>query len=389
MQFIILKNNVKKIRLFNKRFVSIFVIIIILMIIGYISYIHIWNKNNQKNFSVTKSINDNKITKTVIVEKPQFSPILNRIDAGGDISAYNEICISTNIGGLHISKIYAEVGDIVKKGQKLAELENDLLISEKNQAIARLLESQALLEEAKINSSRAISAVSSGILSKQDIDHYIYNEKFAKSRVYAAKAALDLQELRIKYTTILAPESGIISARFINSGSVVNIGTEIFKLIPNGRLEWRAEITAEDTLNLKLQSKANIILPNNLKITGKLRQISPTINSKTRYAIAYVDIAPEYYHIVKAGMFVRGYFELGEQYITTLPSEAILIRNAMTYVMKLIINENNNQVSLIPVETGKLIDGNKIEIKGTLNNNDLIVVKGALFLNDGDFVNVQ
>jgi multidrug efflux pump subunit AcrA (membrane-fusion protein) len=62
--------------------------------------------------------------------------------------------------------------------------------------------------------------------------------------VESAKAQLDAQLLRLKHTQVLAPDSGIISARSATLGAVVGTGTELFRLIRQGRLEWRAEVTS-------------------------------------------------------------------------------------------------------------------------------------------------
>jgi RND family efflux transporter MFP subunit len=319
---------------------------------------------------------------TITAEKPQRMLLSEQLVANGDITAWQEAIVGASLSGLRLSDVCVDIGDTVQKGQVLAIFDTSMIESEKAQALAKLNEVRAELEEAVSNSDRALKLARSGALSRQEINKYVTTEKTIRARVAAARAALAIQDLRVKYTRILAPDSGIISARNATIGAVVVAGTELFRLVRNGRLEWHAEITAEDLARLKPLLRARITLPGGSEIEGILRQIAPTIDPKTRYAIAYVDLLNS--TTARAGMFVSGSFELNKKDALTVPQEAIVIRDGFTHILRIV---QDGRVALTRIQTGRLT-GNRIEILQGVADDELIAISGAAFLNDGDLVQV-
>jgi HlyD family secretion protein len=106
----------------------------------------------------------------------------------------------------------------------LAVFSGDSVQADTAQARASLIEAQANAADAADNAARARTLASSGALSDQQINQYNTAEQTAKARVEAAKAVLDAQQLRGKNTQVLAPDSGVISARTATVGSVVPAG---------------------------------------------------------------------------------------------------------------------------------------------------------------------
>ena len=118
---------------------------------------------------------------------------------------------------------------------------------------------------------------------------------------------------------------------------MVGAGTELFPHDPPGRLEWRAEVTATELLNLKPGTLAQVKAANGSVLTGKVRMIAPTVDPQTRSALVYVDLpagtgsnAP-----FKAGMYASGEFELGTSGALTVPQQAIAVRDGFSYVFRL------------------------------------------------------
>ena len=68
-----------------------------------------------------------------------------------------------------------------------------------------------------------------------------------------------LQQLRLRQTRVLAPDNGVISARSATVGAVLPAGQELFRLIRQGRLEWRAEVAAADLARLKPRSEEHTV----------------------------------------------------------------------------------------------------------------------------------
>ena len=276
------------------------------------------------------------------------------------------------------------VGDVVRAGQVLAVFSNDTVNADVAQTRAAVLEAEANAAEASANAARARSLQTTGAISAQQISQYLTAEQTANARIASAKAQLAAQQLRLKYTQVLAPDSGVISSRSATVGSVVGAGTELFRMIRQGRLEWRAEVTATELLNLKPGTLAQVKAANGSVLTGKVRMIAPTVDPQTRSALVYVDLpastganAP-----FKAGMYASGQFELGTSGALTVPQQAIAVRDGFSYVFRL---NPDQRVSQIKVQPGRRLT-DRIEILGGITADTTIVVSGAGFLNDGDLV---
>src|SRR4029078_13110862 len=128
------------------------------------------------------------------------------------------------------------------------------------------------------NAARARTLASSGALSEQQINQYNTAEQTAKARVEAGRALLEVQQVRGKNTQVLAPDNGVISARTATVGSVVPAGTELFRLIRQGRLEWRAEVTSSELARIAVGTPAIVISASGAQVSGKVRSVAPTVD---------------------------------------------------------------------------------------------------------------
>ena len=322
------------------------------------------------------------LTVTTIRPSPASLPI--QLAANGNVAAWQEAIIGSETGGYRLNEVRVNVGDVVKKGQVLAVFSGDSVNADVAQAKAALLETRANAAEATANAARARTLQSSGALSAQQISQYMTAEQTANARIAASQATLSAQQLRLKYTQVVAPDSGIISARTATVGSVVGVGTELFRMIRQGRLEWRAEVVAADLARIKPGMRAVVTAASGEKLTGKVRMIAPTIDAQTRSALVYVDLptslAPN--APFKAGMFASGQFDLGVSNAMTVPQQAVVVRDGFSYVFRL---NPDQRVSQLKVSTGRRLS-DRIEVTAGIKNDDLVVVGGAGFLNDGDLV---
>jgi RND family efflux transporter MFP subunit len=328
-----------------------------------------------------------KAALTVTTTKPSNASLPIKLAANGNVAAWQEASVSSESNGLRLTEVRVNVGDVVKAGDVLAVFSAETVNADLAQAQAAVHEAEANAADAAANAARARTLQNSGALSAQQISQYNTAEQTANARIASAKAALASQQLRLKYTKVVAPDSGVISARSATVGAVSNAGTELFRMIRQGRLEWRAEVVAADLRNLKPGVSAIVKAANGSEVTGKVRMIAPTVDPQTRSALVYVDLpqnagskdAP-----FKAGMFASGQFELGASSAMTVPQQAIVVRDGFSFVFRL---NADKHVSQIKVQPGRRL-GDRIEVLGGLNADTQVVVRGAGFLNDGDLVSV-
>ncbi len=323
---------------------------------------------------------------TVTVTQPQPAELSMAITANGSIAAWQDASVGSEVAGLRLETVRVNVGDVVRRGQLLASFATETVQADLAEAHAHVAEAEAAATEAAANAERARGLQASGALSAQQIDQYVTAERSAQARLEAQRAAAQVQQLRLKHTQVIAPDHGVISARSAAAsvGAVPAAGQELFRLIRQGRLEWRAEVQAGDLARLKPGMAVRVTLAGEggSTITGRLRMVAPTVDAQTRDGLVYVDLpAPG---AARAGMFARGEFALGSQRALTLPQAAVKLRDGLSYVLQL---EGDSKVREVKVATGRR-QGDRIEITGGLDAAARVVADGVGFLGDGDTVRV-
>lgn len=246
------------------------------------------------------------------------------LTANGSIMPWQEAVISAQVQGLRIAEVKVGIGDHVQQGEVLVTLGNAARIG-----------------------GEAGSA-------------------------YSAQGQ------------IVAPDSGIISAANANAGSIAQPGVELFRLIRKGRLEWRAELTADELMLLRKGMGTEVTVGEGRVIKGAVRAISPSVNTQTRYGYALVSL-PDSSGII-AGAFARGTFDIsgGTKGLQSLPQSAVMQRGSMTYVL---VVGSDNHVHERAVTVGQR-NGDRVQIKQGLKADEPVVESGGAFLTEGDVVMV-
>jgi multidrug efflux pump subunit AcrA (membrane-fusion protein) len=150
---------------------------------------------------------------TVTVETPRTAALSLKLGARGNLMAWQEAIVGAEANGLRLEKVNVNVGDLVKRGQVLAEFSAEMVAAELAQTRAQLAEAEAEAANAVANGDRARGLRASGVFTAQLINQYLTAEQTAKARVEAQRAAERVQKFRLAQTHVLAPDSGVISAR--------------------------------------------------------------------------------------------------------------------------------------------------------------------------------
>ena len=323
---------------------------------------------------------------TVAAVVPQQGNLAIKLTANGNIAAWQEAVVGSEANGLRLLTVRVNVGDVVRAGQVLATFAPESVQADVAQARAGLVEAQANASDASGNAERARTLQATGALSTQQINQYLTSGQTAKAKVEAAKASLAVQQQRLKHTQVLAPDGGIISARSATVGAVLASGTELFRMIRQGRLEWRAEVTSAELGRIAVGTPAIVTTASGARLKGRVRMVAPTVDPQTRSALVYVDLpaSPGVASSARAGMFAKGEFELGSSNALTIPQTALVIRDGFSYVYRL---GADGRVAQVKVQTGRMA-GDRVEITSGLAADARLVASGAGFLNDGDLVRV-
>lgn len=291
------------------------------------------------------------------------------VEASGAIAPWQEAIVGTQIGGYQLIDVRVNVGDQVRRGQLLARLDPSLLKAEEAQLLASF-------QQADANRRRAENLQANGGISDQDVLQYV-------TQARTAAAALDAKRLQLRYTNVIAPDDGVISARTATLGAVPSAGQELFRLIRKGRLEWRGELNASQLMQVRAGQQVVLDLPNGTEATARLRQSAPLLDDRSRLGIVYADL--DGVSQARAGMYANGRIALADTPALVVPAQSVVIRDGRTYVLKLAGSGIASHVSLQAVATGRR-RGAEIEIVTGLGERARVVVQGAGFLNDGDTV---
>lgn len=311
------------------------------------------------------------------------------------------------------------------------------------QANAGLVQANANYNEAKANADRARQLKTSGALPMQQVDQYITGEATAragidsqKATISSQKAALDAQkagvtaqkaglaakqaevksqeaavessrlavkaqqavleaqnaalkvqqaalksqEIRLGQTTILAADDGVVSSRTAALGSVVQTGAELFRLIRQNKLEWRAEVSSNDLGQIREGQTASVTINTGEVIEGQVRLISPQLDANTRRALVYVSLPTG--STARAGMFVQGTIRQGQTEALTVPQAVVILRDGRHIVFEI---GADNRVIQHEVKIGRRVQ-DRVEILSELPADVKLVATGGAFLNDGDLV---
>ncbi|RDZ28562.1 efflux RND transporter periplasmic adaptor subunit [Lysobacter silvisoli] len=316
---------------------------------------------------------------TVSLAPAQYQPLARAAVVSGPVSAFEEMQLGVELSGQRVTALKVDVGQSVRKGQVLLELDHRTLDSELAQAEASLRQAQASLSLAQVSYERGAKLAAQQLISAGNLDELRATRVQAEAQTATARAGRDAAQLRRDFAELRAPADGVISKRLVQAGQVVSAGTELLRLIRDGRLEWRAELPEEQLATVAVGN--TVELPyGGQTITGRIRAVSPGVDAQTRTGTVYADL-PEP-GALKPGVFVEGRILTGAGRALMVPSAAVVQRDGHSYVFTM---KDAQTVQRKRVRTGQTSQG-KVEILEGLKEGERVVAEGAGFLGDGDRV---
>ncbi|WP_329956108.1 efflux RND transporter periplasmic adaptor subunit [Collimonas silvisoli] len=320
---------------------------------------------------------------TVNVTNPTRENWSEVIQADGILTAWQEAVIGAETGSVRITELLADVGSTVKRGQVLARLASASANSDVRKQKAAVAQARANLEQAQADVKRSKAAADSGALSVQKIDEYRIAEESDRALLDSAEADLQSKQIVLAQTNVLAVDDGVISSRSALLGNVVSVGTELFRIVRQGKVEWQAEVTAQQLARVQEGQEVSVTLPGGKAIHGQVRLVAPTLSANTGRAIVYVSLPAN--SGAQVGMFASGSIKLSKKWAVALPESALVLRDGRSDVY--VLGPDGNTVSRRTVVTGRREQG-LVEIVSGLDTGAHVVASGGAFLSDGASVKV-
>jgi RND family efflux transporter MFP subunit len=320
---------------------------------------------------------------TVTTESPDSRSWPQRVTATGNVQAWQEAIIGSEVAGLRLAELYVNVGDAVKKGQLLAKFTDEITSLDLDQQQAAVDEARARFVQAEAKAESSQKLRDAGMISNLDNIQNKSNAQIAQAQLKAAEARVKAQKLRLAYTQVRAPDGGIISSRTATVGSVLQTGSEMFRYIRRNQLEWRAEIPEEPLLKIREGQKVSLRTNYGEVVAGKVSRVSPVVDAQSRNGSVYIELTGT--KNLKAGMFAQGELELGRNTAITVAQSAVVVRDGYSYVFSV---GAEGRVSQLKVAVGRRMEG-RIELLDGNVGSAQVVTSGAAFLTDGDLVRVN
>ncbi|MFC0676378.1 efflux RND transporter periplasmic adaptor subunit [Lysobacter korlensis] len=318
----------------------------------------------------------------VTLQPARMQELERAIAVSGPVTAWEEMQLGVEVGGLRVTDLHVDVGERVRKGELLLELDARTIASELAQARAAHAEAAAAVELAQANLRRAEKLAAEQLISAASLDELRAARTQAQARQATARAALDASQLRMDFTRLRAPDDGIVSKRLVEPGQVVAAGSELLRLIRDGRLEWQAELAADELARVSVGDPVALEAPGGAVAEGRVRAVSPGVDAETRTGTIYADLPdPEG---LQVGQFVPGRIATGAGRALTVPAAAVVERDGYPYVF---IVGSDGVAKRLRVRIGTRA-GDAVEILDGLKPGTPVVVRGAGFLGDGDRVRV-
>ena len=330
--------------------------------------------------------------------------------ASGMIGPVEQVLVPPLIEGQPIETLLADVGDMVAAGQVLATLSTATLTLSKSQIMAgdalvkaSIAQAQAQLADARSTAADARkTADRSAALFKQGSTASAANDAAqtaatsAASRVAVAEQSLqsalaqqDVQaaqianiDLQLNRAQIVAPVSGLISARNAQIGGIASgAGQPLFTIIRDGALELSADVAEADLPRITAGLPAILTLTaSDATLNGHVRLVAPTIDTTTRLGNARIAIDAN--PAVRSGMFAQADILVIARETLAVPVTSVGQSGTDSTVMVV----KDSLVTETAVITG-IRNLGWIEITSGLNAGDTIVAKAGAFVSNGDKIN--
>lgn len=282
------------------------------------------------------------------------------------VQAYVKNNIAPQMTG-RITKINAEIGDFVKKGQILAEIDK-----------AQLLQAQLQLQNKEVELQRLKSLYEAGGLSKSDLDAIELAYNVAKTQV----------DNLMENTILRSPIDGVVTARNYDAGDLYGMSAPIYTVEQIVPVKLLVGISESDYSKVKKGDSIEITadaIPDKT-FYGKVEKIYPTIDPATRTFTIEV-VVDNKYKTLRPGMFARVAVNFGSNNNVVVPDVAVVKQQGSGERFIYVLNEDGT-VTYQKVVLGRRM-GAEYEVLEGLKDGARIVTGGQIRLKDGVKVTVN
>lgn len=336
-----------------------------------------------------------------------------------EFAPYQEVDVMAKVSG-YIKKVYVDVGDTVRAGQLLAELEVPEMGDELVKANAAIERAKADVQRARTEVERAqtshkmahltserVSAVAKtrpGLVAQQEVDDARNRDLVAEAQIATAQSALsaalkavevseaDARKARTlqSYLQVTAPFAGVVTRRFVDNGAMIQAGTSshtqalpVVRISDNRMLRLSLPVPESAVSQVRQGAPVQVRVPSlESEFHGRVARFSQRISTSTRTMTTEVDV-PNPRSLLVPGMFAEAVITLGERNAVLSVPVAAVDRVGETSTVLCV--KADRTVERRAVATG-LESAEKLEITHGLAEGDLVVIGRRDQLKPGQLV---
>ncbi len=384
-------------------------LIAVLFLVGYIPH-----RNRQKKTDAGAQKEEETLP-VANVAKVKRSASVSELMLPGNVTPLTEAYIYARASG-YLKRRYVDIGDRVRAGQLLAELDSPELDQQVQQARASLAQARAQLGQTQAALGQAQSQlklaavtldrwkilVGRGVLSKQEGDQKQADYENAEANVHAAEADVRASQDNIRasqanlnrltelqaFKSVRAPFDGVITARNVDTGSLISGtgagGPELFRIAQIGTVRIMINVPQGNAASIHLKQPADVLLQefSKRKFPGKVTRTASSLDPATRTLLTEVQVSNADRALLP-GMYAQVRFsDPRPDPPLLIPGDSLVTRADGTQVAVLL---EGNKVHFQPVEVGRDY-GTDVEVSNGLKGTEYVVVNPGDDIKEGVIV---
>ena len=344
--------------------------------------------------------------KTARVEETPFG---EAVTVNGTLAAYDQTTASVKVPG-RLRSITVDLGSVVRRGQVIAQVEQQdyaLRVQQAEAALAQararlglspdgkddrvdpeqtgtVRQARAVLDEARASRDRAAKLVEQGVIARSEFDTASAAFKVAESRYQDSieeirnrqallaqrRSELSLARQQLSDTSVYAPLDGIVQEKRASVGEFLAAGAPVVDIVRMDPLRLKAEVPERDAGNVRSGQNVRVTIDGDSNIyVGQIKRLSPVIAQQSRMLLVEADVRND--GALRPGSFAHAEIVTNDaKMVVTVPTNAIV---TFAGIEKVIVVQNGKALEK-PVTTGRR-NGEWTEIISGVNVGDRVIVE--------------
>ena len=345
--------------------------------------------------------------------------LANSLTIAGQFQPYQEVDLHAKVSG-YIRWIKVDIGDRVRQGEVLAELEVPELQDQLQGAQAEVRHTQSEIERAQ---SEVVSAASThaalhaaytrlleaskerpGLIAEQELDDAHAKDQESEAQIGVAKASLDAMQQQLgvsqadshriqtltNYEEIISPFNGVVTMRYADTGSLIQSGTSsntqsmpVVRVAQSDLLRLRMPVPESDVPYIREGGDVRVKVNATGKVFGgKIVRFARSLDSDTRTMLTEVDV-PNADLSLSPGMYAESIIQLQQRSDAVfVPAQAVVQSGEHAYVL---VVDDSHRIEKRAVVLG-IQTANRIEIANGLRVGEQVIASGQANYQPGETV---